>query len=104
MLRLRCDACGFKPLTIEIIARQKVAPAFEPQKLSWRTAASGLRRAPHDEKRSQRRRPSRACNLLFGNLGPAAFSLRLSIAFENLRYAMLAGWLTERLGLFEVFD
>jgi hypothetical protein len=33
-LRQRCDARGFKPLRIEIIAKQKVAPAFEPQKLS----------------------------------------------------------------------
>jgi hypothetical protein len=31
MLRERCDARVFKPLLIEIIARQKVAPAFEPQ-------------------------------------------------------------------------
>jgi hypothetical protein len=35
MLRRRCDVRGFKSLPIEIIARQKVAPAFEPQKLSW---------------------------------------------------------------------
>jgi hypothetical protein len=34
----RCDAWVFKPLLIEIIARQKVAPAFEPQKVSRRTA------------------------------------------------------------------
>ncbi len=38
MLRWRCDARVFKPLLIEIIARQKVAPAFEPQKVSRRTA------------------------------------------------------------------
>jgi hypothetical protein len=30
LLRQRCDARGFTPLLIEIIARQKVAPAFEP--------------------------------------------------------------------------
>ena len=45
LLRQRCDAPGFQPLPIEIIARQKVAPAFEPQKLSigglTRTAADG---------------------------------------------------------------
>jgi hypothetical protein len=34
-LRQRCDARGFKRLPIEIIARGKVAPAFEPWKLSW---------------------------------------------------------------------
>jgi hypothetical protein len=32
MLRWRCDARVFKPLLIEIIARQKVAPAVEAQK------------------------------------------------------------------------
>jgi hypothetical protein len=36
MLRWRCDARGFKALPIEIIARQKVAPAFVPQKASGR--------------------------------------------------------------------
>jgi hypothetical protein len=30
MLRQRCDAGLFKPLLIEMIARQTVAPAFEP--------------------------------------------------------------------------
>jgi hypothetical protein len=34
LLRRRCDAQVFKPLPIEIIAKRKVAPAFEPQKLS----------------------------------------------------------------------
>jgi hypothetical protein len=34
VLRQRCDARRFKKSPIEIIARQKVAPAFEPQKLS----------------------------------------------------------------------
>ena len=38
LLRQRCDARGFKPLPIEIIARRKVAPAFEPQKASGRGA------------------------------------------------------------------
>ena len=38
MLRWRCDAWVFKPLLIEIIARRKVAPAFEPQKVSGRMA------------------------------------------------------------------
>jgi hypothetical protein len=32
MLRWRCDARVCMPLLIEILARQKVAPAFEPQK------------------------------------------------------------------------
>jgi hypothetical protein len=32
MLRQRCDAGLFKPLLIEIIARRRVAPAFEPKK------------------------------------------------------------------------
>ena len=36
LLRQRCDARSFTPLRIEIIARQKVAPAFEPQKVSGR--------------------------------------------------------------------
>jgi hypothetical protein len=34
LLRPRCDARGFKPMPIEILAKQKVAPAFEPQKLT----------------------------------------------------------------------
>jgi hypothetical protein len=34
LLRQRCDARGFKSLLIEIIASQKVAPAFDPQKFS----------------------------------------------------------------------
>ena len=38
LLRQRCDARGFTPLPIEIIARRKAAPAFEPQKVSRRTA------------------------------------------------------------------
>ena len=33
MLRQRCDARGFTLLPIENIARQKVAPAFELQKV-----------------------------------------------------------------------
>jgi hypothetical protein len=32
LLRQRCDARGFEPLRIEIIAKRKVAPGFEPQK------------------------------------------------------------------------
>jgi hypothetical protein len=32
LLRRRCDARGFKPLPIEIIAKRKVALAFEPQR------------------------------------------------------------------------
>ena len=31
LLRQRCDARGFEPLPIEIIAKRKVAPALEPQ-------------------------------------------------------------------------
>jgi hypothetical protein len=38
MLRWRCDARSLRPLPIEIIARRKVALAFEPQKVSRRTA------------------------------------------------------------------
>jgi hypothetical protein len=38
LLRRRCDARGFKPLPIENIARQKVAPAFEPEKACGRGA------------------------------------------------------------------
>ena len=55
MLRRRCDARGFKPLPIEIIARQKVAPAFEPQKVSGRMA------------------PASECNAMDAS-GPAALS------------------------------
>jgi hypothetical protein len=33
LLRQRCDARGFKPLPIEIIARRMMAPAFEAQKV-----------------------------------------------------------------------
>jgi hypothetical protein len=42
LLRQRCDARGFKPLLIEIIAREKVAPAFEPQNRSRWMDSSGL--------------------------------------------------------------
>ena len=38
VLRQRCDARGFKPLPIEIIAQRKVVPAFEPQRVSGRMA------------------------------------------------------------------
>jgi hypothetical protein len=31
LLRQRCDAHGFTPLRIEIMAKQKVTPAFEPR-------------------------------------------------------------------------
>jgi hypothetical protein len=44
VLRQRCDARGFKSLRIEIIARRKVAPAFE--------ATGGRAGSPKDEKRS----------------------------------------------------
>jgi hypothetical protein len=50
VLRQRCDARGFTLLPIENIARRKVAPAFEPQKLSWvegparATSADGAKR------------------------------------------------------------
>ena len=36
LLRQCCDARGFTPPPIEILARRKVAPAFEPQKASGR--------------------------------------------------------------------
>jgi hypothetical protein len=37
LLRWRYDARVFKPLLIEIIPREKVAPTLEPQKVSRRT-------------------------------------------------------------------
>jgi hypothetical protein len=42
LLRQRCDAPGFEPLPIEIIAKQKVALAFEAQKgaRAWRPPAA----------------------------------------------------------------
>ena len=49
---------GFSPLPIEIIARRKVAPAFEPRNCGgWRIAQARETGAP-----------SRTCKLLFGNL------------------------------------
>ena len=49
---------GFNPLPIEIIARRKVAPAFEPRNCGgWRIAQARETGAP-----------SRTCKLLFGNL------------------------------------
>jgi hypothetical protein len=60
VLRQRCDARGFKPLRIEIRARRKVAPAFEPQNLSW---VDGPARPT-----SETGAPGRACKVLFGNL------------------------------------
>jgi hypothetical protein len=60
VLRQRCDARGFKPLPIEIIARRKVASAFEPQNLSW---VDGPARPT-----SETGAPGRACKVLFGNL------------------------------------
>ncbi len=35
LLRQRCDVHGSSRAQIEIIARRKVAPAFEPKKLGW---------------------------------------------------------------------
>jgi hypothetical protein len=46
VLRQRCDACGFTLLPIEIIARRKVAPAFEPQR--DRRAGSPNAKRGHD--------------------------------------------------------
>ena len=54
VLRQRCDARGFRPLPIEIIARRKVAPAFEPQKLSW---LHGPARAASEDKAKEVARP-----------------------------------------------
>jgi hypothetical protein len=76
VLRQRCDARGFTPPPIEILARRKVAPAFEPQKLLSVDGPPRLHRNPHDEGLAKIRQirgretgpPSRACNLLFGNL------------------------------------
>jgi hypothetical protein len=60
LLRQRCDARGFEPLPIEIIAEQKVALAFEAQKLLY-----------VDDRRWRRETgaPGRACRVLFGDLG-----------------------------------
>jgi len=46
VLRQRCDARGLKPPPIEIIARRKVAPAFEPQR-DRRAGSPGTKRG-HD--------------------------------------------------------
>jgi hypothetical protein len=40
MLRERCDARVFKPLLIEIIAGQKVTPAFEATEGEWKGGPS----------------------------------------------------------------
>jgi hypothetical protein len=48
LLRQRCDARGFKLLPIEIIAQRRVAPAFEPQKLSWMDGLARRDRNPHE--------------------------------------------------------
>jgi hypothetical protein len=45
VLRQRCDARGFTPLPIEIIARQKVARAFEAQKGEQKESPMGRLRA-----------------------------------------------------------
>ena len=71
MLRQRCDARGFKRSAIEIITRQKVAPAFEPQKIGmdgWLELLSTI------EKGSETGPPDRKCRILFSDLAPAAFS------------------------------
>jgi hypothetical protein len=60
VLRRRCDARGFKRLPIEIIAKRRVGPAFEPQNLSW---VDGPARPT-----SETGAPGRACKVLFGNL------------------------------------
>ena len=58
LLRQRCEARGFKPLSIENIARRKATPAFEPRNCGgWRIAQARETGAP-----------SRTCKLLFGNL------------------------------------
>jgi hypothetical protein len=42
-LRQRCDGGVLTPPPIEIIARRKVAPAFEPKKLGWMDGSSCYR-------------------------------------------------------------
>jgi hypothetical protein len=44
-LRQRCDARGFKPLPIEIIAQRRVTPAFEPK--NW---DAWMARAANDDR------------------------------------------------------
>ena len=46
LLRQRCDARDFTPLPIEILARRKVTPAFEPQR--HRRAGSPNAKRGHD--------------------------------------------------------
>jgi hypothetical protein len=58
MLRWRCDARVFKPLLIEIIARQKGAPAFEPPNRGRWMDSSGLLGRIH--KKGSRARTPRA--------------------------------------------
>jgi hypothetical protein len=55
LLRPRCDAWVFKPLQIEIIARQKDAPAFEPQKLAWVDGPANRDRNPREQGTSEDR-------------------------------------------------
>jgi hypothetical protein len=52
VLRQCCDACGFKQSTIEIMARQMVARALEPQKLTS-GRPPGLRRCGTSEDRAK---------------------------------------------------
>jgi hypothetical protein len=91
VLRQRCDARGFTPPPIEILARRKVAPAFEPQKLLSVDGPPRLHRNPHDEGLAKIRQirgretgpPSRACNLLFGNLVDLTFQSALDCFLAN---------------------
>jgi hypothetical protein len=67
VLRPRCDARVFKRPAIEIIARQKVAPAFEPKKIGmdgWLELLSTI------EKGSETGPPDRGCRILFSELQP----------------------------------
>jgi hypothetical protein len=71
VLRQRCDARGFKSLPIEIIARRKVAPAFEPQR--DRRAGSPNAKRGHDT--GQERGPTPA--LGHGMVGGLRFTRKI---------------------------
>jgi hypothetical protein len=75
VLRQRCDARGFTLLRIENIARQKVAPAFEPQR--DRRAGSPRTKRGHDT--GQNVGPVCTCNLLFDD----RLSLGAGVVFQR---------------------
>ena len=71
LLRQRCDALVFKPLPIEIIARQKVAPAFDPR--NCRRWMTGQATSKDRARARETGPPGRACKVLFGNLAVQIF-------------------------------